>query len=155
MHLLAESTAEIACPVSVAYQYATNLERFGEWFPGVIAIESANALSHAEPGKEYLETVRIPLRGLRKIRLVVKDAEHDKSFATEGAFPPLLPRMLIRFTALTTTSCQVQWQMFSRNEGFLAKHTIIPLARGVMRRRAGVGLAALKKRLETSGQVVR
>lgn len=148
MHLLAESTTEIACPVSVAYQYATNLERFGEWFPGVVAIESADSLSHAEPGKEYLETVQIPLRGLRKIKLVVKEAEHDKSLVTEGAFPPLLPRMLIRFKVVTTNSCQVQWQMFSLNKGILAKHTIIPLARGVMRRRAAVGLAALKKILE-------
>lgn len=150
MHLLAESTAEIACPVSVAYQYATNLERFGEWFPGVVAIEAANALSHAEPGKEYLETVEIPLRGRRKVKLVVKEAEHNKYLVTEGAFPPLLPRMHIRFKALTANSCQVQWQMFSRNKGLLAKHTIIPLARGVMRRRAAVGLAALKKRLETT-----
>jgi hypothetical protein len=148
MHLLAESTAEIACPVNVAYQYAANLEHFGEWFPGVIAIESANGLSHGEPGKEYLETVAVPLRGQRKIKLVVKEAEHDISLVTEGAFPPLLPRMQIRFKALTTESCQVQWQMFSRNKGLLAQFTIIPLARGVMRNRAAVGLAALKSRLE-------
>jgi hypothetical protein len=149
MHLLAESTARIACPVSVAYQYTTNLERFGEWFPGVVAIESANGLPHGESGKEYLETVSVPLRGQRKIRLVVKEAERDASLVTEGAFPPLLPRMHIRFKALTNDSCQVQWQMFSRNEGLLARLTIIPLARGVMRRRAAVGLEALKKKLET------
>lgn len=148
MHLLAESTVEIACPVSVAYQYACNLERFGEWFPGVIAIESANGLAHGELGKEYLETVAVPLSGQRKLKLVVKEAEHDRSLTTESAFPPLLPRMQIRFKALTADSCQVQWQMFSRNQGLLAKLTIIPLARGVMRPRAVIGLAALKKKLE-------
>lgn len=148
MHLLAESTTDIACPVQAAYQYATNLERFGEWFPGVVAIESANSLSHAEPGKEYLETVAVPLRGQRKIKIVVKEAERDKSLVTEGAFPPLLPRMQMQFKALTADSCQVQWQMFSRNNGLLAKLTIIPLARGVMRKRAAVALAALKRRLE-------
>ena len=149
MHLLAESTAEIACPVSVAYQYAINLERFGEWFPGVVAIESANGLAHGEPGKEYLETVEIPLRGRQKVKLVVKEAERDKSLVTEGALPPLLPRMQIRFTALTANSCHVQWQMLSRNRGLLAQLTIIPLARGVMRKRAAAGLAELQKRLET------
>lgn len=149
MHLLAESTTEIACPVSVAYQYATNLERFGEWFPGVVAIEAANALPHAEPGKEYLETVEVPFRGRRKIKLAVREAELDQWLVTEGAFAPLLPRMHMRFIALTATSCQVQWQMFSRNTSVLAKLTIIPLARGVMRQRAAAGLAELKKRLES------
>src|SRR5512134_2691662 len=104
MYLLAERTTEIACPVNVAYQYAANLEHFGEWFPGVIAIESANDLSYAERGKEYLETVAVPLRGQRKIKLVVKEAEQDMSLITEGAFPPLWPRMQIRFEALTADS---------------------------------------------------
>lgn len=37
----------------------------------------------------------------------------------------LYPNAPIYFTlkALTTNSCQVQWQMFSRNKGFLARHT--------------------------------
>ena len=148
MHLLAEGTAEIACPVSAAYQYAANLERFGDWFPGVIAIESANGLPHGQSGKEYLETVTVPLRGERKIKLVVKEAEHDSCLVTEGAFPPLLPRMQMRFAALTADSCQVQWQMYSRNKGHNAQFTIIPLDRGVLRRRAAVGLANLKRRLE-------
>ena len=55
MYLLTENSVEIACPVEAAYEYACNLERFGEWFPGVIAIESANALEHAAVGKTYLE----------------------------------------------------------------------------------------------------
>lgn len=149
MHLLAESTAEITRPVTVAYEYAANLERFGEWFPGVIGITSANSLPHGQPGKEYLETVAVPLRGQRKIRLVVKEAEVDRLLVTEGAFAPLLPRMQMRFESLTADSCRVRWQMFSRNKSLLAKFTIIPLARGVMRKRAAAGLAALKRRLET------
>lgn len=149
MQLLAESTIDIQCPVDAAYQYASNLERFGEWFPGVIAIESANGLAHAEPGKEYLETVTIPFRGQRKVKLTVKEAERHRSLVTEGVLPPLLPRMEIGFQAITPDSCQVRWRMFSRNKGLLARLTIIPLARNVMGRRAAIGMARLKKRLET------
>ena len=67
MHLLAEHTIDISCPVDAAYRYASNLEHFGEWFPGVIAIESANGLAISELGKKYLETVAIPLRGTKKV----------------------------------------------------------------------------------------
>lgn len=150
MHLLAESAVEIACPVGAAYRYASNLEHFGEWFPGVIMIESANGLPPGEIGKEYLETVAVPLRGRQKIRLVVREAERDRLLVTEGAFAPLLPRMQIRFEALTEQSCRIHWQIFSRNRGLMARMTIIPMARAVMRKRALAGLAALKRRLEAA-----
>ena len=150
MHLIAEHTIDIGCPVDAAYRYASNLEHFGEWFPGVIAIESANGLAIAEPGKEYLETVAIPLRGTRKVKLTVKEAEHNKLFVTEGTLAPLLPRMEILFQSSGIRSCQVTWRMYSRNEGMLAGFTLIPLARGIMRKRAAMGVARLKERLETS-----
>jgi hypothetical protein len=44
MHLLAEQTVEIACPVAAAYRFACNLERFGEWFPGAITLLTGRAL---------------------------------------------------------------------------------------------------------------
>jgi len=148
MHLLAENTVEIACPVTAAYQYASNLEHFGQWFPRVVAIRPANDLAHGEPGKVYLETVVIPLRGKRAIKIVVREAEHNRLLVTEGAFPPLLPRMQMQFRALSDQSCEVRWQMFSRNRGVLARLTLIPLARRLVRQRAVLGLAALKRKLE-------
>ncbi|MBC8417796.1 MAG: hypothetical protein H8E10_04300 [Desulfobacterales bacterium] len=30
------------------------MERFGDWFPGVLSIESLNVLKHGQVGKEYL-----------------------------------------------------------------------------------------------------
>jgi len=148
MQLLAESSTVIRCPVSTAYLYASDLEHFGEWFPGVITIKSANNLGHAQPGKEYLETVSIPFRGRRNVKITVKEAERDKSLVTEGTLPPLLPRMEILFHAVADDSCQVTWRMFSRNKSVLARLTIIPLARNVMQKRAAIGMARLKARLE-------
>jgi hypothetical protein len=149
MHLLTEQTTKIACPVEIAFLYASNLERFGEWFPGVIAIESANPLAHGMPGKEYLETVAVPLRGTRKIKLTVKEVEHNKRLVTEGAFPPLLPRMEIQFRALGTDACEVTWRMLSRSNSLMGRLTLVPLARNIMKKRAVVGVARLKERLET------
>ena len=148
MYLLTENTAEIACPVSVAYEYITNLETFGEWFPGVIAIESANELAHAAPGKTYLETVSIPMRGTRKVAITAVAAEPHKLFVTEGKLPPLMPRMEIQFHAIDSNACRVVWRMFSRNDQFLARITFLPLASRVMRKRAAIGMQRLAKVLE-------
>lgn len=149
MHLLTEQTTTIACPVEAAYQYATNMERFGEWFPGVISIVSANTLQHAQRGKEYLETVAVPLRGKRQIKLSVKEAQADKLFVTEGEFPPLMPRMEIVFQATGADSCEIRWRIFSRNESLLIRATLIPLARSVMRNRAAIGMKQLTQTLES------
>ncbi|MDG9926351.1 MULTISPECIES: SRPBCC family protein [unclassified Pseudomonas] len=148
MYLLTENTAEIACPVSVAYDYITNLETFGEWFPGVLAIESANELAHAVPGKTYLETVAIPLRGTRKVAITVVAAEPNKLLVTEGQLPPLMPRMEIEFHSIDAGACRVVWRMFSRNDHLLARITLLPLARRVMRKRAAIGMTRLARVLE-------
>ena len=150
MHLLTEQTIAIARPVEATYQYATNMERFGEWFPGVLSIESANTLRHAQPGKEYLETVTVPLRGKRQNELSVKEAQTNERFVTEGAIPPLLPRMEIIFQATSADSCDVTWRMFSRSDSFLVKATLLPLAKSVMRKRAAIGIRQLKQNLECS-----
>ncbi len=150
MQLLTEQTITIARSVEAAYQYATNMERFGEWFPGVLSIESANTSPHAQRGKEYLETVTVPLRGKRQIKLSVKDAQSNELFVTEGEFPPLMPRMEIVFQATGADSCDVTWRMFSRNDNFLVKATLLPLAKRVMRKRAAIGMKRLRQELESS-----
>jgi hypothetical protein len=148
MHLLAEHTITAACPVEAAYSYASNLEHFGEWFPGVIAIESANGLDHATPGKEYLETVAIPLRGKRKVKLTVRQAEPGRLLVTEGALAPLLPRMELLFQSTSVGSCRITWKMFSRNDGALARLMLLPLARRIIDKRAAIGMSVLKEKLE-------
>ena len=150
MHLLAQQTVEIACPVETAYRLAANLERFGEWFPGVLAIESANDLAHAAIGKQYRETVNIPMRGRRRVIITVKQAESNRLLVTEGELRPLMPRMEIRFSHIDAGRCTVDWRMYSRNDSLLARVTVVPLAGSVMRKRAAAGLARLKKLLEAS-----
>ena len=152
MDVLADQTVAIACPVDVAYRFACNLERFGAWFPGVIAIESANQLPHLDVGKQYLETVSIPLRGTRKVGITVKEVEPNRRFVTEGTLVPLLPRMEIHFRATGPVSCEVNWRMLSRNTRWLARRLMVPLARGVMQKRAAAGMAALKRTLENEGR---
>lgn len=148
MQLLTEQTTTVVRSAGAAYQYATNLEHFAEWFPGVLSIESANTLEHGQRGKEYLETIAAPLKGKRKIKICVKEAEFGKVFITEGEFPPLMPRMEIRFQATGAESCSVTWKMFSRNDSFLFNATLLHLFRSVLRKRAAVGIKRLQKILE-------
>lgn len=148
LQLLTEQTLAIARSVEATYQYATNLEHFAEWFPGVLSIESANTLEHGQRGKEYLETMAIPLRGTRKIKIRVKDAQPNQVFVTEGEFPPLKPRMEILFQATGADSCRVTWRMFSRNDSLLFKATLLRLFKSVMHKRAAIGLKRLQQKLE-------
>ncbi|MES2581453.1 MAG: SRPBCC family protein [Pseudomonadota bacterium] len=148
MHLLTEKTVHIQRPALAVFGYVSNMENFGEWFPGVIAIQSANALQHGQPGKQYLETVLVPLRGTRKITVQVREVRDHQFFATEGRFPPLMPRMELTVDATGENACTFTYRVFSRSDSLIARYTLLPLARRVMGHRAAVGVAALKQRLE-------
>ncbi len=148
MHLLTEKTIQIQRPVAAVFNYVVNMERFGEWFPGVLSIESANDLPHGQQGKKYLETASVPLRGTRKIQLEVLEVRGHHFFATQGRFLPLLPRMEISLSETGTDSCQLTWRMFSRSDSRIVRYLVLPLASRVMGQRAALGLAALKRRLE-------
>lgn len=148
MQLLAEGAITVSCSVDDAYRYATNLENFGQWFPAVIEVASADALPHATPGKEYLETVSVPLRGHRNVRITVTEAIPGGLLVTHGSLRPLLPRMEMLFVAVDADSCRITWRMLSRNRGIAARILIVPLARRVLRARAMTGLDRLRQRLE-------
>lgn len=148
MHLLTEKTVTINRPVSAVFAYVTDMEQFGEWFPGVLAIESCNGLDHGRKGKEYLETVSVPFRQTRKIRLVVREVRTNRFFTTEGKFRPLIPRMEISLSEAAPGSCELAWRMFSRNNNVIVRHVLLPLARRLIGKRAEAGVASLKKKLE-------
>lgn len=150
MHLLADQSITIKRPQAAVFAYVTDMERFGEWFPGVLGIESSNAMPHGQVGKEYLETVSVPLRGQRKIRIVVREAQAGRRFVTEGRFPPLMPRMEVEFFPGGADACRVRWRMYSRNDGMLFRLLLLPLARRVMRQRAAAAMPRLKRMLEQS-----
>ncbi len=127
MHLLASCELDIRRTRQEAFARVADMERFGDWFPGVIAIESIDDTPEATRGKEYLETVAVPLRAQRKIRLQVTDCIADGFFATEGAFPPLMPRMGVRSVATDAPGCTVRWRMYSRSTSSVARYTITAL----------------------------
>lgn len=148
MHLLAEKSVHILRNKLDVFAYLSNLENFGQWFPGVISIKSANALEHGHIGKQYRETVLIPLRGARQITLEVREVREGLFLATESRFPPLMPRMEMELRETGEGSCELTWRMFSRTNSAILKYTLIPLARQIMGRRAVLGVAALKARME-------
>ncbi len=148
MHLLTEKAITIRKPASAVFAYVINMEQFGEWFPGVLMIQSCDGLDHGCEGKKYLETVSVPFRGTRKIRLVVREVQANRFFATEGKFPPLMPRMEISLSEVEPGSCKLSWRMFSRNNNPVVRHTLLPLAKRLLGKRAETGIASLKKMLE-------
>lgn len=148
MQLLAEASADVNCPVSAAYAYTCNLETFGQWFPGVIAIVAEDTLDLTAAGKSYRETVSMPLRGTEQVHIRVKEAERDQHFITEGNLRPLLPRMEIHFQATGPGTSRIEWKMLSRTQSVLLRATVMPWVRRILRQRAKQGMAKLKLILE-------
>lgn len=152
MYLLARSGVTIRCSRAKTFEYAANLENFADWFPGVISIVARNDLPFAAPGKQYSETVAVPLRGKRTVAIRVVGASAPQRLVTEGDLPLLLPRMEIEFYDLGADVCEVRWRMLSRNETVVVRSILLPMAGCLMRRRAATGLRNLKWRLEQRTQ---
>lgn len=148
MYLIAEDSVSIDRGNAEVFHYVSNLENFGNWFPGVISIASGNDLRHGEIGKQYMETVAIPFRGKRGITIAVVKSEMNRFIATEGLFPPVMPRMEIELKDADDGSCHVVWRMYSRNQGMLFRIMLLPLAKLVMQKRARLGVKRLKQILE-------
>lgn len=143
MYLLAEHTVTLACSRQRAFDYIANLENFGQWFPGVIAIAAENTLPFASVGKQYRETVAMPGRGRRTVHIRVIEAAAPVRLVTEGTLAVLLPRMEMVFDEPAAGTCRLTWRMHSRNTGLLPRWTLLPLARRTMSRRAAIGLRRL------------
>lgn len=150
MTLIAQTRTNIQCSSEKAFSMISNMERFGEWFPAVLSIQSENELAHCQVGKKYLETVAVPLRGTRLIELTVKESVANQRFVTEGKFPPLLPRMEIEIAEAGNNQITLQWSMFSRNTNRFVIFLLLPLAKTIMQKRANIGVARLKTVLESS-----
>jgi hypothetical protein len=148
MYLLADAAVDIACSCADAFDYACDLENFADWFPGVVDVVAHNDVAFSERGREYRETVDVPLRGRRSVAILVVDVEAPHRLITEGDLAVVLPRMEIDITPSSPQVCTVQWRMFSRNRNALARHLVLPAARSVMSKRASTGLHQLKAHLE-------
>lgn len=146
MHLLASVESRIDCPPARVFALISDMERFADWFPEVLEITGADQLPPATVGKRYLERVRVPLRGERRIEISVKEVEADRRFVTEGRFPPLLPRMEVQLQA-EAGGTRLCWRMYSRGRGWPLRLLLL-LARRTLQRRAERGLERLKELLE-------
>lgn len=149
MTLLVKNKILIEQSIDKVYEYVTDMENFGDWFPGVIKITSQNKLKHGEVGKKYLETVKDPFRGKVEILIEVKKALTNSYFVTEGEYPPLLPKMSVQFSGKQNNSTEISWSMESRSNNMLIQILIIPLARIIMKKRAKSGIINLKRKLES------
>jgi len=147
MNLLASETVLILNDQQRIFDYISNMENFSEWFVGVEGIESLNDLAHGQVGKSYLETVKIPFRGSRKVKIAVVKAESPDSFATEGTLSPIKPRMEITVRN-TSEGNEVSWSMYSRNDNVWFTKLILPLVRNEMSKRAKRSIIRLKAKLE-------
>lgn len=148
MYLLADTAIDIDCPRQQAFDYAANLENFPHWFPAVIAMQAEDGLPFTAVGKQYRESVDLPLRGRRTVLVRVEEASSPARLVTEGSLALLLPRMEMTFDDQGTAACRVTWRMFSRNPRRWARWTVLPLARRTLARRARIGLQRLKLTLE-------
>ena len=150
MNLISDVNVLINRANTDVFEYVSNMEKFGEWFPGVISITSSDGVAHGNVDKKYLETVKVPLAGLKQIPISVVDSKYGKFFATEGAFSPLFPRMEITIKSMDDTTSSVSWRMYSRNNKSIVKVLLLPLAKSIMQKRAQVGIKQLKVNLEAS-----
>ncbi|MCP2292122.1 SRPBCC family protein [Nocardia amikacinitolerans] len=148
MYLLAGAETTVSCSCARAFAYAADLENFADWFPGVLGITPHNDLPFDEPGKQYLETVAVPLRGRRRVLIRVEEASPPRRLVTEGNMPFLLPRMEIGFESTGPETCTIHWRMFCRTDSPAVRLIALPLARRTMRRRADAALRNLARRLD-------
>lgn len=148
MYLVASASVVIECPRARAFDYATNLTNFAEWFPAVVEVTSRDNVAPATVGKQYEETFVLPLRGRRSVAIRVIEVDPARRIVTEGALSLLRPRMEIDFKDAGFNACEVQWRMLSRNSALLARWTVLPLARQVMQKRADAAMRRLKNILE-------
>lgn len=115
MILLAETNITIDRPTEQLFDYVTNMENYGEWFPGVTAIHSKNDLPHGKKGKTYQELIIMP-DGEDCLIIQVKDCVQNERFYTEGDLKPLLPAMQMEFDSATEDSTHFRLKYFSRNK---------------------------------------
>lgn len=142
MEKLASFEIDTSVDKEECFLYLSNMDNFGNWFPEVVEIAGKNKASIGV-GKQYIETVKIPLIGYKKITLTVKNYEQYSLFSTEGNLAPLLPRMEILVSNCSNGKTKINWAFYSRNSSKLFK-LFIPLFRYVMTKRASIASAKLK-----------
>jgi hypothetical protein len=146
--VLADETLSIASPISNVFAFLSNHENYSRWYPGALAVASADGLPHGMVGKVYQETLRLPSGRHRAFDIKVVESRTPDQFMTEGTLTPLHPRMEMRLTAKSAHETVLSLKFFSRNQSAMGRFLIGALVRGVVRRQSQAGLRKLKLLLE-------
>ena len=146
--ILADETMSIASPISTVFAFLSNHENYSRWYPGAMAVTSADGLPPGTVGKVYQETLRLPSGRDRIFDIKVVESRAPALFMTEGTLAPLLPRMEMGLTARSPHETVLNLKFFSRNQSVLGRFLIGALVRRVVRRQSQAGLRKLKALLE-------
>lgn len=114
MKQLAYTSINVAVSVGTLFNFVTNMENYGLWFPGVVAISSHNKLKHGTKGKIYKEIIEMP-DGQHNLLIEVKETKTNEYFYTEGDLAPLLPAMQMQFKSINLEQSQLNLSYYSRN----------------------------------------
>ncbi len=147
---LAECSAAIAAESHDVFAYVTDMERYQDWFPGVIGIRSTDSLPPATVGKRYRETIELP-SGPTELVIEVVDAIENELFVTEGQLDGILPRMTIKFSGIDDNYCLTVLRYDSREPNLKKDLRLLAALRGDLQQRAQIGLTNVLKRFSQAG----
>jgi len=144
---LAQTSITIKAPIENIFKYVSNMENYGNWFPGVVDIKSVNSLSHGVVGKRYREMLSLP-DGEVELMIEVDRCEANKLFLTKGDLDGILPQMQVTFSVNEDNSCEINLQYHSRNSVLTSGSDIIIALREDLNIRANQGITKLKTIME-------
>jgi uncharacterized protein YndB with AHSA1/START domain len=146
--ILVDKTLLIASPIATVFQFLSNHENYIRWFPGVVAIASADDLPDGTVGKIYNETLRLPTGRNRTISIEVLESRAPSLFVLEADFTPLHPRTEIWLEVKSAEETTLNWRFSSRSQSAIGRFMIRMFVKKLLIRQSEVGLLQLKKILE-------
>lgn len=145
---LADETLSILRPISDVFAFLSDHENYVRWYPGVVAVTSADHLPPGTVGKLYSETLRLPSGRQRIFNIRVIESRPPGIFMTEGTLAPIFPRMEIRLTAKSADETVLNLKFLSRNQSAPGRFMIRAFVRHAVQRQTRRGLLKLKLLLE-------
>jgi hypothetical protein len=145
---LIDETVSINCPISKLFEFVSDHENYVRWYPGVVAVTSADGLAPGTVGKVYNEILRLPSGRRRAFDIRVVETNAPGLFATEGTLAPLLPRMEVRLTEMSKEETTLNLRFFSRSQSPVGRLLIGTLAPRAIRPQTQAALLKLKSILE-------
>ena len=145
---LVDEIMSIKCPISKVFEFISDHENYLQWYPGVMAVTSADDFPPGRVGKVYNEILRLPSGRRRSFDIQVVESRAPDLFATEGTLAPIHPRMEVRLTAKSGNETALNLRFFSRNQSAIGRLLIATLGPRAIRPQTQSALLKLKSILE-------